>query len=234
MQHLSTLGDGSLEADVSISSPLLERVNQPRAHPSHLSPLCPAARSSPPWQDVPRPQLSLYGDIQRRSGIAGGSEGSQSHLWGGQRKYNPDAGQGPDLLSTPLRDDLILEIISNHVIICLLGFWLFFLLLLFLKRNINGISRVLPRVPNKKVCLISNTLFGKNNPSLLLFGTSRLGQCVYVCVSVCKRERERPTHQLNYATKYFRGDVRARGSDLSVRMKSGFALIGALQALGAG
>lgn len=113
-QHLSALGDVSIAAGVSFSSPLLEQVTQPGACPSHpSSPFTPVSCSEE-FPTVaggrPCPQLFLPGGIQYGSGIAGDSEGSQSHLWGGQRKYNPDAGQDPDLLPPPPTSLIILQL----------------------------------------------------------------------------------------------------------------------------
>ena len=112
VQHLSTPGDVSIAADVSISLPSLEQVTRPGAHPSHPSPPLAPVSCSEDFPTTaggrPHPQLLLRGGIQHGSGIAGDSEGSQSHLWGGQRKYNPDVGQDPDLLS-PLTSLIILQ-----------------------------------------------------------------------------------------------------------------------------
>lgn len=105
VQHLSAPGDVSIVAEVSISSPSLERVTRPGARPSRSSPPSTPASCSEEFPTAaggrPRPRLLRCGDILHRSGIAGGSEGSQSPRWGGQRKYNPDARQGPDLLFPP-------------------------------------------------------------------------------------------------------------------------------------
>lgn len=66
-----------------------------RPAPAHISPMSCSMRTSP------SPTFASLGVFSMGAGSLVTARGSQSHLWGCQRKYNLGGGQDPDLLSPP-------------------------------------------------------------------------------------------------------------------------------------